>query len=57
MNKNNEVNTYMFHNQKYGIYLYTKCTNYEDAMDTFDLAGFENREEWKIFIECGDQPA
>jgi len=47
----------MFHNQKYGIYLYTKCTNYEDAMDTFDLAGFENREEWKVFIECGDQPA
>ena len=57
MNEEKENNVYMFHNIKHKIYLFTNCENYEDAMDTFDLSGFENREEWKIFLECGDQPS
>ena len=57
MNEEKENNVYMFHNIKHGIYLFTSCENYQDAMDTFDLTGFENREEWKIFLECGDQPS
>ena len=57
MSKNNDTNVYMFHNIKHNIFLFTNCENYADAMETFDLAGFENREEWKIFLQCGDQPA
>ena len=57
MSKDNDTNVYMFHNIKHNIFLFTNCENYEDAMHTFDLSGFENRKEWKIFLECGDQPA
>ena len=56
MSKDNENSVYMFHNIKHNIFLFTNCENYEDAKYTFDLSGFENREEWKIFLECGDQP-
>ena len=45
------------HNIKHNIFLFVNCKNYDDAMETFDLSSFENREEWKIFLECGDQPA
>ena len=57
MSKDNDTNVYMFHNIKHNIFLFTNCENYADAMETFDLTGFENREEWKIFLQCGDQPA
>ena len=57
MSKDNDTNVYMFHNIKHNIYLFTNCRNYDDAMETFDISGFENRKEWKIFLECGDQPA
>ena len=57
MSKDNDNSVYMFHNIKHNIFLFTNCENYDDAMDTFDKCWFENREEWKIFLECGDQPA
>ena len=52
----NEGNVYLFHNAVTQLYLYVHCDNYNDAMDKFDSAGFENREEWEIFVKCGDQP-
>ena len=50
-------NVYLFHNTKHNMIFYTNAENYADAMMKFDLCGFENRTEWKIFVECGDQPA
>lgn len=47
---------YMFHNQKYEISLFVYADGYEQAMMKFDLCGFPNRDEWKIFIQCGNQP-
>ena len=49
-------NVYMFHNVILNIYLFTNATNYSDAMDIFDKCWFENRKEWRIFLECGSQP-
>ena len=57
MSKDNDTNVYMFHNIKHNIFLFVNCKKYDDAMETFDLSSFENREEWKIFLECGDQHA
>ena len=47
---------YLFHNVIHDIYLFTNATNYPEAMDTFDKCWFENRKEWRIFLECGSQP-
>ena len=48
--------TYMFHNQKYEMSLFLNADGYEQAMMKFDLCDFPNRDEWKIFIQCGQQP-
>ena len=53
MSKDNENSVYIFHNIKHNIFLFTNCENYENAMDIFNLSGFDDREQWKIFVKCG----
>ena len=53
--KTNSV--YMFHNIKHDLHLFINADGYEDAMLKFDLCHFKDRTDWKIFLECGHQPA
>jgi hypothetical protein len=53
--KTNSV--YMFHNIKHDLHLFINADGYEDAMLKFDLCHFKDRTNWKIFLECGHQPA
>ena len=48
---------YMFHNIKHNLYFFTNAHYLEGAMEQFDLCNFKDREDWKIFVECGHQPA
>ena len=50
-------NVYMFHNIKHDLHLFINADGYEDAMLKFDLCHFKDRTDWKIFLECGHQPA
>ena len=52
-----ESSVYLFHNIKHDVYIFTNARGYEDAMAKFDLCEFEHRTDWKIFLECGRQPA
>ena len=52
-----ESSVYLFHNVKHDVYIFTNARGYKDAMAKFDLCEFEHRTDWKIFVECGDQPA
>ena len=47
---------YMFHNQILDINLFTNADTFDQAMMKFDLCGFPDRDNWKIFLECGHQP-
>jgi hypothetical protein len=47
----------MFHNIKHNLYFFTNAHYLEGAMEQFDLCNFKDREDWKIFVECGQQPA
>ena len=53
--KKNSV--YMFHNIKHDLHLFINADGYESAMMKFDLCNFIDRKDWKIFLECGHQPA
>jgi hypothetical protein len=53
--KTNSV--YMFHNIKHDLHLFINADGYEDAMLKFDLCHFKDSTNWKIFLECGHQPA
>ena len=48
---------YMFHNIKHNLYFFTNAHYLEGAMEQFDLCKFKDRTNWKIFVECGQQPA
>ena len=48
---------YMFHNIKNNIHLFINAYDLEDAMVQFDLCNFSFRNEWKVFLETGQQPA
>jgi hypothetical protein len=50
-------NVYMFHNVKHDLHLFINADGYETAMMKFDLCKFVDRKDWKIFLECGHQPA
>ena len=52
-----ESSVYLFQNTKHNINIFVDAAGYNDAMIKFDLCEFKNRTEWKIFVECGDQPA
>ena len=47
---------YMFHNQILDINLFTNADTFDQAMMKFDLCGFPDRDNWKIFLECARQP-
>ena len=37
--------------------LFVDGENLDEACNKFDLCGFSNRGEWKIFLEVAHQPA
>ena len=47
---------YMFYHQILDISLFTNADTFDQAMMKFDLCGFPNRDNWKIFLECAHQP-
>ena len=48
---------YMFHNVRHNLHLFINAENAEEAYEHFDKCEFLNRDEWKIFLEAGSQPA
>jgi len=48
---------YMFANIKYDLQLYVNANGADQAMEKFDLCCFNHRNNWKIFMEIGCQPA
>ena len=52
----NDDNLYMFNNRLLDISLYTYANGFDQAMIKFDLCNFPDRDNWKIFLECGSQP-
>ena len=55
--KEHEKNSvYMFYNTRYGVHLYTNADGFDQVMIQFDKCDFRNREDWKIFLECANQP-
>ena len=49
-------NVYMFHNKAFNINLFVNANGAEQAMEKFDLCNFKNRDQWKVFLQCGQQP-
>ena len=47
----------MFHNKAFNINLFVNANGAEQAMEKFDLCCFNHRENWKILMELGCQPA
>ena len=47
---------YLFYNTKFDIHLYVNADVFNQAMMKFDLCGFENRDDWRIFLETASQP-
>ena len=47
---------YMFHNERYDMQFFTHADGWSQAMMKFDLANFPNRDDWKIYVACGNQP-
>ena len=47
---------YMCHNEKYDMQFFIHADGWSQAMMKFDLADFPNRDDWKIYVQCGDQP-
>ena len=41
----------------YDLHLFVNADGFDQAMAKFDLCGFEDRPNWKIFLECENQPA
>ena len=52
-----ELHVYMFQNIKHNISLFVDAKDGNHACELFDKCDFLNRTDWKIFVECGDQPA
>ena len=48
---------YMFYNTRYDVHLYTNADAFDQAMMKFDLCGFPDRNNWKIFVETACQPS
>ena len=37
--------------------LFIDALTFDSAMEKFDLCAFQHRQDWKVFLECGHQPA
>ena len=48
---------YVFHNQVFNFDMFINAVNADEAMVKFDQCQFENRNQWKILVELGQQPA
>tara|TARA_S200002703_G_scaffold58251_1_gene50625 strand:- start:173 stop:427 length:255 start_codon:yes stop_codon:yes gene_type:complete len=57
VDRENKPLVYMFHNVRHNLHLFINAENAEEAYEQFDKCGFLNRDEWKIFLEAGSQPA
>ena len=50
-------NVYMFYNSLFNINLFVNANGMDQAMEKFDLCCFNHRENWRIFLECANQPS
>ena len=48
---------YMFHHIKHDLHLFINAHYLDGAMEKFDQCNFQDRKNWRIFLECGQQPA
>ena len=55
--KEDAGSVYIYYNLKTKVMLFVDGENLDDACNKFDLCGFPNRNEWKIFLEVAHQPA
>jgi len=52
-----ETNVYVFYNTITKVMLFVDAFHWDGAMEKFDLCAFQHRKDWKVFLECGHQPA
>ena len=52
-----ETSVYVFYNTITKVMLFVDAHHWDGAMEKFDLCGFQHRKDWKVFLECGSQPA
>ena len=52
-----ETSVYVFYNIITKVMLFVDAHHWNGAMEKFDLCAFEHRKDWKVFLECGHQPA
>lgn len=50
-------NVYLFHNIQFNLHIYINADGHDDAMKQFDLCQFKDRKNWKVFLECAQQPS
>ena len=50
-------NVYMFYNTLFYINIFINANGFDQAMEKFDLCNFKNRDQWKVFTQCGKQPS
>ena len=55
--KAEESSVYVFYNTITKVMLFVDAFHWDGAMEKFDLCAFEHRKDWKVFLECGSQPA
>ena len=55
--KEETSNVYVFFNVINHTMLYVDAFSYDEAMNKFDLSIHKHREDWRIFVECGLEPA
>jgi len=55
--KAEENNVYIYYNIKHKNMLFVDADTLDEACNKFDACAFNNRKEWKIFLEVGCQPA
>jgi len=55
-NKDEENSVYMYYNDTWNIKLFVHADGFDEAIKLFDICNFENKEEWSIFLKCGQQP-
>ena len=51
-----ENSVYMYYNDKWNIKLFVNADGFDEAMKMFDICDFDNRDEWSIYLRCGQQP-
>ena len=52
-----KTSVYVFYNTITKVMLFVDAYHWDGAMKKFDLCAFEHRKDWKVFLECGEQPS